>query len=219
MTKLIIFDLDGTVADSPESMCYTCNQCLRAYGLTEQPVEKFKYFAGDGAKTMVERALAEAGDPELELIEPVYAMYKELFADGCTYHVKSFPGLPEVLNQVKERGILIAVCTNKAHENAIRVVETIYGEGFFDMIAGHCDAYPKKPDPASALLIARKLDVPISNIVYVGDTNTDMYTGKNAGMYTVGVTWGFRDREELESTGADVIIDRPEQLLDVINEI
>lgn len=213
MIKLVIFDLDGTVADSPESMCYTCNRCLEAYGLTPQPVARFKYFAGDGARTMVERALAEAGDPQLTLIEPVYEMYKKLFAQGCTYHVKSYEGVPEMLAALKAQGLMIAVCSNKAHENAVRVVETIYGKGFFDAVAGHCSRYPKKPDPASALLLARQLGVSPQECLYVGDTNTDMMTGTNAAMYTIGVTWGFRDREELEASGADAVIDKPDELL------
>lgn len=213
MIKLVIFDLDGTVADSPESMCHTCNRCLEAYGLTPQPVERFRYYAGDGARTMVERALIEAGDPQLALIEPVYEMYKELFAEGCTYRVKSYEGVPEMLSALKARGLLIAVCSNKAHENAVKVVETIYGRGFFDEIIGHCDRYPKKPDPASALLLAERFGVSPQECLYVGDTNTDMLTGTNAGMFTIGVTWGFRDREELETSGADAVIDSPDELL------
>ena len=216
MKKLVIFDLDGTIADTPQSMAYTLNQCLRAYNLIPQPVENFKFYAGDGARTMVERALVRAGDPELSLFEPVYEMYKEKFYDGCLYGVKSFDGLPEVLQQIKDMGIHMGVCTNKAHENAVRVVEKIYGRDFFDVIKGHCGDYPKKPDPSSALLIAEQFSLQPEDCLYVGDTNTDMMTGRNGGFLCVGVTWGFRDRSELEQTGADLIIDKPKELLTIL---
>lgn len=216
MKKLVIFDLDGTIGNTVESLAYTLNKCLTAFHLPAQPEANYKFYAGDGARTMVERALKDAGDPDLNLFEPMYAMYNREFVDGCIYRVKSFPGLPEVLTELKEKGVHLAVCTNKAHANAIRVVETIYGPDLFDSIKGHCDAYPKKPDPACARLIAKELQVPLCDCLYVGDTNTDMHTGRNAGMKTIGVTWGFRDRTELSQTGADVLIDRPEELLDLV---
>ena len=216
MIKLMIFDLDGTIADTPESMCHSLNICLKKFHLKELPVENFKFYAGDGARTMVERALADAGNPDLSLFEPVYEMYKEVFAEGCVYHVTSFDGLRETLCSIRDKGIQMAVCTNKAQENAEKVVRSVYADEFFTMIAGHCDAYPKKPDPASVYEILKHYDVSKEETLYIGDTNTDMMTGKNAGLFCIGVTWGFRDRNELESTGADVIIDHPSELLKFI---
>ena len=126
--------------------------------------------------------------------------------------------MQEALKELKSRGIKITVFSNKPHEAAIHVVSTIFGKGFFDWIQGQTDTVPKKPDPAGALQIMSRLGVEKEECLYFGDTNTDMKTGHAAGIYTVGVAWGFRPRSELEENHADRIIDSPLEIIGLTEE-
>ncbi|MBA4689016.1 MAG: HAD family hydrolase [Candidatus Galacturonibacter soehngenii] len=215
MFKACIFDLDGTLTDSLESIAYSANRAIAAFGFAPNPVEAYKHFAGDGADTMLERSLIAAGDVNLEYIEPVKQKYKELFQKDCMYLVKPYEGIVELLKILKEKNIKIAVLSNKPHNRAVDVVETLFGKDYFDIIMGQSKHIKRKPSPDGALIIADELGLLTSECIYIGDTNTDMITGKSANMFTVGVTWGFRDRQELEANNADYIIDSPLQLLEI----
>lgn len=215
MKRLMIFDLDGTIGDTVASLAYSVNKVFEQLELPAQPEKNFCYYAGDGAKMMLTRALKDAGDKNGDLLDEAMALYPGIFETGCLVGVKSFPGLPETLDKLKEYGMQLAVCTNKAQHFAEAVVSEIYGENFFDYILGERPDIPRKPAPDGPLFIMEELGVSPDECVYVGDTNTDMETGRNADMYTVGVTWGFRDRKELMQYGADLIIDRPEELLEL----
>lgn len=212
----MIFDLDGTLADTLESIGVAANKALKEVGLPEHPMENYKYYAGDGADTLIERALIAAGDTKLENFTKAFECYKGIFERDCTYKVKLFEGMKQVTDELKQRGIKIAVLTNKPHNRAIQVIDYLFGEGYMDIVIGESKERPKKPDPSGALSIASLWKVTPSECVYVGDTDVDMQTGKSAGMYTVGVLWGFREREELERYQADQIIDSSKQLLDII---
>ena len=213
MFRAAIFDLDGTAADTLESIACTMNRCLVHFGLEERPVAEYQYYAGDGAKKMAERALEAAGDGEAALLEPVYAYYLEQFREGCLYHVRSFEGLEEVLWKMKRSGMKLAVCTNKPDENAKAVVRRIYGEKLFDEVLGEGRGFLRKPSPEGPLWLAERLGALPGECLYAGDTDTDMRTGRAAGMYTVGVLWGFRTEQELLSEGAQGLAKRPEDLL------
>ena len=216
MKKAVIFDLDGTLANTIESLTYCGNRALRKFGLPEFEEADYKYFVGDGAAVLVRRALDKAGDTGLIHFQEVFEEYSRLFEKDCMYHVKPYEGIRELLEELKKRQIRIAVLSNKAHENSIQVVETLFGAGYFDWVQGQMDGVPKKPDPAGVYQIQKKLGLPKEAFLYMGDTSVDMKTGKAAGMFTVGVLWGFRDRQELEENHADVIIERPAELLSLL---
>lgn len=216
--KLCIFDLDGTTVDSLQSIAHTANERLTANGLPAHPVEAYKKFAGDGQNKLIERALLAAGDTELQLYDKVMAEYIEAFAAGCTYGARAFDGIKEMLQQLHAAGIKTAILSNKKHENAVTVIDSVFGKDeqgvpFFDEVMGQMDSYPKKPNPFGAFMLSGEFEAEPEECVYVGDTDTDMKTGKAAGMMTVGVTWGFRDREELLNNGADVIADSPNEIV------
>lgn len=213
MIKACIFDLDGTLADTIESIWYSSNEALAAVGLPPQPMEAYKYYAGDGAKVLIERALEAAGDKELVHFDRAYAVYGDFFAKDCTYKVTVFDGIKETLDGLKARGLKLAVLSNKPHARSIDVVHKLFGERYFDVIQGQVDGVPRKPAPDGAINIAAALGVRPDECLYVGDTNTDMQTGRSAGMHTVGVLWGFRQRKELEENRAMEIISRPSELL------
>lgn len=217
MIKACVFDLDGTLADTIESMAYIANAIMRKFGLKELPAENFKYYCGEGATMLMKRCLKDAGDLELVHLEEGQRLYRDMFAENPMYKVVAYEGIMETLQQLKLRGIKLAVCSNKPHPATIKVIETMF-PGMFEMVLGQSDDIARKPAPDGALKIASYLQVQPEECMYIGDTKTDMQTGKAAGMYTVGVLWGFRDRRELEENHADVIVEVPCDLLKLCEE-
>lgn len=212
MYKCCIFDLDGTILNTIESLSHSISLTMGHFGYG--PIDEIhtKQFVGDGFKKLVERALLFSGDEKQVHYEEALAVYERVFEENCLYKVRPYEGIPEFLQFLKEKGIKIAVLTNKGHEQAIECVETSYGKGFFDLITGEGDGIACKPDPSGALYTAGYFHISPSQCLYFGDTNTDMRTGINAGMDTVAVTWGFRDREELEKFNPKYMIDYPEKI-------
>ena len=218
MYKVCIFDLDGTIADTVESMAYVGNQVLREFGLTALPVENYNFYAGDGADELVRRMLAATPGGDKADYEQIRTVYRQRFAENPFYHVKPFDGIIELLEKLKEENIKIAVLSNKPHEAAVKVIEKMFGNSEFDMVLGQSEAIRKKPAPDGPLKAASEFGVSPSECMYVGDTKTDMETGTAAKMHTVGVLWGFRDREELESNGAEKVAEKPQDLLYICEE-
>lgn len=212
MFQLCIFDLDGTAVDTLDSLWHTGNQCLKQLGLVPQPRENFQYYAGDGSVKLVQRLLRDGGDVQASRFNEAFSLYRKLFETGCTYGVKPFDGLPDVMESMKKAGAQICIFSNKDHDNTCTVMEAAYPPGFFHKILGYTGEFARKPSPEGALYLAKQAQADPAQCMYVGDTNTDMATGKAAGMYTVGVTWGFRPRQELEKAGADAIAETPEEL-------
>lgn len=216
MYKAVLFDLDGTLADSLESIAYGANKALEAKGFSPHPVENYKYYAGDGADMLIKRALKDAGDEAGEFFDETFSLYQDIFKEDCTYKVKAFDGIFELLEELKARGIKIGVISNKPHLRSVDVVNTLFGEDYFDIVVGQKEGVPKKPDPASTLDGARQLGVLPRECIYAGDTDVDMQNGNAAGMFTVGVLWGFRKREELLENHAHAIIETPRELINLL---
>ncbi len=212
MYQACIFDLDGTLCDTVESIAYCANRALRELGMREASFADYKIFVGDGVDMLVHRLCAFGGDTGEVHFAELKEKYVEYFREGCMYRVKPYPNMRETLEQLKRQGAMLGVISNKPHANTQEVIRRIFGEELFDWVQGQTEELPRKPDPAGALYTAEKLGVSPENCLYIGDTGTDMRTGTAAGMYTVGVLWGFRDREELEQTGACAIIKGPEEL-------
>ena len=217
MIKACIFDLDGTLADTLESMAYVANEIMQKYGLKTLPTDNFRYYSGEGADMLMQRALKDAGDKELIHYEEGRRLYREMFAADPMYKVVPYEGMQETLKELKKRGIRLAVCSNKPHPAAVKVIAQLYGDDF-DMVLGQSDAIRRKPAPDGPLMIAGKFGVRPEECMYVGDTSTDMKTGKAAGMFTVGALWGFRDREELNANGAYLVAEHPTDLVKISEE-
>lgn len=218
MIKAVLFDLDGTLSDSLASMALAGNTVLEQFGLPKMPVENYRYYCGDGAAMLVKRALSEAGDKELQYFDKAYEAYQEVFRKDCTFNVKPYDGIQEMLASLQKKGIKIAVVSNKPHDRTIDVVEKLFGLDAFDAVIGMKEGRKGKPDPAGALETAQILGVVPSECAFVGDTNVDMKTGTNAGMLRIGVLWGFRDREELVENGADEIVENPQELVEKLEQ-
>ncbi len=210
--KASLFDMDGTITDSLESIAHTTNTVLKEFGYPEIELERFKTIVGDGAETQIRRVMKIHGVSDEDIIQKVYARYLEEFEEGCLYHVTPCKGVPELIEKMKARGMKIAVCSNKPHAKSVKVADAVYPAGTFDLVIGQKEGIPKKPAPDMALMAAREFGVDPSECLYLGDTNTDMKTGIGAGMFTIGVLWGFRDRAELEELHPNAIVTTPDEV-------
>ncbi len=213
MKKAVVFDLDGTLSDSLDSIAYSCNLSIGAYGFAPYDRERYKYFVGDGADELLRRCLINGGDPELTYFERVKAEYDKIFEQYCMYQVKPYEGIVELLHGLKAQGVKLAVLSNKPHPRTLDVIKSLFGEDLFDCVQGQKPEVERKPSPAGVFEVLKQLQLEPEDILYVGDTSTDMKTGKGAGAFTVGVLWGFRDRTELEENHADAIIEHPAELM------
>lgn len=213
MIQCCIFDLDGTLLDTLKALTYTTNLVLEHLGMGPVDEEHMKHFVGDGYRMQMKRALSYCGDEQGKYLEESCSLYTRLFAEHCLHQVRAYEGIPELLAGLKERGIRIAVLSNKPHARTVENIEAIFGKGYFDYIAGEQPGVPKKPDPAGVLRILEAFQVKPEECLYLGDTNTDMKTGLGAGLITIGVTWGFRGRKELEAFHPQYIIDCPKEVL------
>ena len=217
MIKACIFDLDGTLANTLDSMAYVANEILKGMGLKEQPTENFKYYSGEGADMLVRRCLKDAGDSELTHFEECRALYRKKFDEDPLYKVVPYEGIKETLHTLKNTGVKLAVCSNKPHIAAVKVIDKMF-PGYFDLVIGQSDAIRRKPAPDGPLKAAAEFGASSEECMYIGDTGTDMQTGKAAGMFTIGVLWGFRDLEELNTNGADLVAEKPADLLKICEE-
>lgn len=213
MKKAVVFDLDGTLSDSINSIKYCADRAVAPFGYGPFDVKQYQYFVGDGAANLIRRALTAGGDAQLVHFEEAFALYKEYFRADCMYQVKPYEGIPELLGELKKKGVAAAVLSNKPHAETIHVIEALFGRETFDIIQGQKDDVAIKPSPEGVFWILEQLHLTPQDILYLGDTSTDMMTGKNAGVFTVGALWGFRDRSELERNRADAIIAHPLELL------
>lgn len=212
-----IFDLDGTILDTLESIGVTVNKVICELGFMKHPICAYKNFAGDGQNELIKRALIAAGDNNLNMYERAMSRYIELFKDNCNYNVKPYDGIKELLDNLKINNIKIAILSNKQDNNVKKLIGEIFGDDYFDYVLGQREDHERKPSNQGVDIIISNLGVDRNSCLYIGDTSTDMLTGKNSRMLTVGVTWGFREREELIANGADIIVNKPCELLEITN--
>lgn len=211
-----IFDLDGTLANTLESIAYFGNGTLKAFGLPSIEPERYKHLVGNGADVLMRRMLDTAGARfSEEELKAFRAEYDRRYESEPLKLVTPYPGLPELLKKLKSRGLLLGVLSNKPDNMTRAVVKALYG-GLPDEVRGQRPDIPKKPDPAAVLNMAAGFGLPPAEILYVGDSGVDMETGRNAGMDTCGVLWGFRDREELLSHGAVCLATNAAELESII---
>ena len=168
MYKVCIFDLDGTIADTVESIAHVGNQTLRAFGLPEIPVKDYNFYAGDGADVQVKRMLAAVPGGDKVDYEEVRTQYRKWFAENPFYHVKPYDGILELLEGLKAQGIKIAVLSNKPHGAAVEVVHKIFGQDMFHKIQGQTSEIPRKPSPIGALAVAKEFGALPQECLYCG---------------------------------------------------
>ena len=214
--KACIFDLDGTLTNTLESMTYSVNLTLEEMGLSKITKDQCRLFVGNGARVLMEKSLKAAGDTDASRIEEGMEIYGRIFDRNCTYHVTPYEGIPEMLKALKDKGIHLAVLSNKPDRQTVKVVKAIFGEELFDYAQGQNEGIRRKPEPDGVWYLIEQMHVSKEECLYIGDSEVDAATGRNAGLKTIGVLWGFRDRKTLETAGADDLIDRPDELLQFV---
>ena len=212
--KAFIFDLDGTLIDSLDDLADAVNLMLAQHGYPQQPREVFPQYIGDGVMKLVERALPESAR-NAENIKTCTADYQMHYGNTWNQKTKPYDGMMATLDELRARGMKLAVLSNKPHKFTLLCCAHFFPEGTFDMVLGQRASVPRKPDPAGALEIAETLGFPVTESCYIGDSGIDMETATRAGMLAVGVRWGFRDEEELRANGAQVLVSSPHELLEI----
>ena len=217
MKKLCIFDLDGTLTNTIPAIAHFGNTALASQGFAPIETEKYKKLVGDGRTVLIHRMLAYYDADTPEMFDKVCAEYDRCYEADPMYKTGPYDGIPELLNELKALGVKIAVCSNKPHNVVCSVVKTVFGD-MFDIVKGIAGGDKTKPDPGCALKIMANEGCGRGECVFIGDTNVDIFTAKAAGIESIGVLWGFRDRRELEEAGAEHIAERPDEILRIVKE-
>lgn len=208
----VIFDLDGTLLDTLDDLADSMNAVLAKNRLPSHPASAYRQFVGDGIEMLVRRALPFQVPDENELRRFVTAMKQE-YAGRWALKTRPYPGIPEMLQAFAAAGLEMAVLSNKPDDACRHIVEIFLPEAPFRCVLGSLPERPKKPDPAAALEIADRLRLPPARFVFMGDSAIDMRTASAAGMFPLGVLWGFRGAEELIVAGAKLLVDEPASLI------
>lgn len=214
MKHAVIFDLDGTLLNTLGDLRAATNHALEVRGLPPHSMEEIRQFIGNGIRLLICRAMPE-GTPEAE-IDAALDDFKAYYAAHIHDRTVPYDGIPQLLTALKKRGIKVAVLSNKIDSASQQLIEYFF-PGKTDVVFGEHVGVPRKPDPTSCRMVMQQLGVQPEQVLYVGDSGTDMQTAKNAGLYAVGVTWGFRSKEVLLKYGADVLVHRPEQILQILD--
>ena len=214
--QVCIFDLDGTLANTLNSIAYFANSALTACGYSTIEMEKYRYLVGNGADKLIRRMLNTVTDFYAENdVTRLRKTYDAFYESDSMHLVTGYDGVEELVKALKQNKMKLAVLSNKPHNVTEEVVHSLFGDAVFDLCYGQRPQVERKPSPQGALLIAKELGVTPEQCLYIGDTNVDMKTGEAAGMDTVGVLWGFRDRDELEQSHAKYIVSCPSEILSI----
>lgn len=216
MIKGVIFDLDGTLANSIEDIADSMNIVLTEKGFPTYDYDTYKTFVGRGLKSLVENALPDSVN-DTPTIESCFNRLMSIYNENCIVKTCLYPGIAELLTELQKRNIKIGVFSNKANELTQKVVKVLLADWTLEMVIGADGDIPRKPNPKGAILISSKMRISTEEIMYVGDSGIDMQTAENASMYAAGVLWGFRDMEELLENGAKVLLENPMDLLNSLD--
>ena len=213
MTKLIIFDLDGTLLNTIGDLAASCNSVLAKRDLPQYDYEQYAVFIGRGVRNLVKRAIPEALHSE-EFINEVYKEFLEHYKANMTIHTVPYSGIIELLTELSNRDdISIAVASNKFQEGTTMLVKYFFGDIKFADVSGNKKGVALKPDPAVVNNILSATSINASDTLFVGDSGEDMATAKSANVRSIGVTWGFRSKSELLEHGACHLVDSPMEIL------
>lgn len=214
MKKGCLFDLDGTLVDSLTDLALSVNEVLKHHHLPTYAISEYNQLVGNGVKKLIERALP--ADKQY-LLEECLEEFQKIYEEHCLDYTKPYKGMKELLDVLKDDGIQLAVVTNKPHHLAIKIVENLF-PNVFTTILGQQDLYPIKPHPESTFIALMSMKLRKEECFFIGDSNVDIQTGYQADMDTIGVSWGFRGREELEAEGATYVVDYPHEIKEIIDE-
>jgi len=215
--KGVIFDLDGTLLDTLADLGNSVNRALVEYGYPANPLEDYRDFVGEGGKNLIRKAMREDSfRPEME---PIIERFKEIYDEDYNKETYIYDGIEKLLDWLDENDIQYAVLSNKFHNFTVKIVEEYFPGRRFSAVVGMQAAKPIKPDPALVYEILETFKCEKEEVIFIGDTKVDIETAKNAGLFALGVTWGFRDIGELIENGADAIADTPDEIRKIIARV
>ena len=215
MKKLLIFDLDGTLADTMPTLAEAMNRSLEAFSFPTVTVEKVSASIGNGMVMLCRRCVPTEFYDDESVYIPFVQKYKESYAQNYLNIDEPYNGLSEAVTELKERGYTLAALSNKPHVYTVDIVEKLFGKDCFSDIRGMMDGIPSKPDPTSFLDIASNLGFTAENTIMIGDSEPDLNVSQNAGAECISVTWGFRTAEQLINSGAKHLVERPIEILNL----
>lgn len=214
MKKAVIFDLDGTLLNTIDDLGDSVNYVLKKHNYPTFSIEEYKYKVGNGMRKLIERSLPENKLND-ETIEQVLAEFMAYYSEHKMDKTAPYDNIEQLLKTLKQKGVKTAVVTNKAHISAKPLMDEVFPD-LFDAVIGQKEGVPTKPDPTSVFAVLKELGVSADECLYLGDSGVDMQTAKNAGIFGIGVLWGFRKADELIENGAKKLIGKPQELLELL---
>lgn len=216
MYKLVIFDLDGTLVNSLADLANACNEALSRFGFPTHELDKYRYFVGDGIPMLINRILPEEQRSD-ERINDVKAVFDDIYSKSYDKLTRPYEGIEKLLDDLLAEGIKISVASNKADEFTQKIIRKMFGDRF-SYVSGKKPEFDKKPDPGIVFHIMEKLGAEKAETVFVGDSSVDMKTALNAGIDSIGCTWGFRTIEELRENKASYIAEKPADIFEIVTK-
>ena len=217
MKKLVIFDLDGTLLNTIEDLGHAANYALEMHGYATLSMASYPFFVGNGVKRLIERVLPEDAR-SADIVESLLKDFKAYYDEHDTEFTRPYDGIPELLDELRARDVKLAVASNKYQRAVNDIIDHFFGHHDFVAIMGQNEGFPVKPDPSIVFQILAEARMPKSEVLYVGDSGIDMETARRACVDSVGVTWGFRPEKELNEYHASVIVNRPSDILEVVEK-
>ena len=212
--KAVLFDLDGTLLETLEDITFSMNETLKYFNMGSVDINDMRRLVGHGAKILAEGVLSHLyGDQQSpEMKELLLSKFAEIYRDNSTVRTKPYEGISDLLDWLAEKGILTGVLSNKPHVATLNVLQYYFPEHMFDFVAGYREGVPRKPNPAGIYEFCHTLGLNTSEVLFVGDSEVDLETGRNASVDCIGVLWGFRDKDTLLKCGAKALIDSPGEI-------
>ena len=209
MIEAVIFDMDGTLLDTLEDLTESTNSVLNQFGFKEHTKDEIRQFVGNGVRLLFERALPQNTD--LYIIDKCIDNFKKTYSQNMFNHTAPYKGINMILKELKNKGLKIGILSNK-FDNAVKEISKKYFDNLIDIAIGQSDKIPQKPSPDGIFTIMKELK--IDNAIFAGDSDVDILTAHNANIPCIGVSWGFRDKENLKN--ADYIVDSPNEILSIV---
>ena len=214
--KALIFDLDGTLIDSLTDIALCANEVLKEFNLPTHTIEEFKNFVGGGAQVLIENCTPK--DTDEKTVLEVLKRFKEVYDQNIHNNTKPYEGINQLLENLHQENYQIGILSNKPHKFTLKYADDFFSKFNLKEVHGQKEDIPKKPHKKGAVDIAKAFNIPCEKVYFIGDSDVDMQTAKNAGMIAVGVAWGFRGTQELIENGADFIVQTPEDILKLVQK-
>ena len=216
MKKLAIFDLDGTLLNTIKDLGDAVNYALDRNGFHTHSAASYPYFVGNGVRRLIERSLPEDARKSSTTVNTMLKDFKQFYNEHNTDRTEPYDGIPELLQQLQDNGVQLAVASNKYQQATLKIINTFFPNIDWVAIVGQQEDIPIKPDPSIIFMILAQARISKQDTIYIGDSGIDMETARRACIDSVGVTWGFRPVKELKEYHANVIINRPQDILPII---